>query len=111
MSAMPKEAAIDFFALFFLGRHHIPRNLKPWGDGWAVSAYDALSTFDFDGLTRLVFLAHDHAVRVEVTPCNPQMLRIAIWQRVRDGRISERHPTLDDAVSRWTGRPVAPVSP
>ena len=68
---MSKEAAVEFFGAFFLGEHHIPGEVKPWGLGWCVSCPGTLATFDFDGLTRLVFLAHDRCVRAEVMSGGP----------------------------------------
>src|SRR4051812_35405006 len=48
-----------------------------------------LSTFDFDSLTRLVFLAHDHCIRASIAPCNPQHLSIVFHPRSgRDGQMS-----------------------
>lgn len=61
-----------------------------------------LSTFDFDLLTRLVFLAHDHNIRIQIGPCNPQFLEVVFHPRhKRDGGISERHPTIEQALGRW----------
>ena len=64
-----------------------------------------LSTFDFNGLTALVFLAHDHCIRVDVQPCNPQKLRLMFHPRnAREGGMSTRHPTLETAVAEWRAR-------
>ncbi len=97
---MPKEMAHAFFAEFFCGAHHIPRGgLKPFGFGWAVNCDKSLSTFDFDELTRLVLLAHDRAIRVQVSPVNFRYLQIAIHYRgKRDGSVYERHPTIETAL-------------
>jgi hypothetical protein len=60
-----------------------------------------LSTFDFDNLTRLVFLAHDHALRVELSGAAPGAIRLRFHQRRREGDIFERHPTIGRALKAW----------
>ena len=60
-----------------------------------------LATFDFDELTRLVFMAHDKCVRVGVEHGGLKALRIAIWPRNREGGMSMRHPDIETALSNW----------
>jgi hypothetical protein len=61
----------------------------------------ALATYDFSDLTTLVFLAHDHCIRVQIGPCNNQYLELVFHPREqREGGMSERHPTLEEAVER-----------
>lgn len=61
-----------------------------------------LSSFDFCSLTRLVFLAHDRCIRVDIAPLNPQLLRIMFHPRhSREGGMSERHPTIEQALESW----------
>ena len=94
--------AEQFFAELYFGKHHIPKGgIKPWGEGWCVNHYGDLSTFDFDGLTRLVFLAHDCCFRVSVMNSGPSMVKIAIWKRKREGSITTRHPTIETALKVW----------
>ncbi len=94
--------AEDFFSELYHGRHHIPKGgLHEFGHGWCVNHYGDLATFDFDTLTRLVFLAHDRCMRAEIQMSGPGMVKICVWQRQRSGRISERHPTLGEAMKRW----------
>ena len=57
-----------------------------------------LSTFDFDLLTRLVVLAHDMAVRIEVRPLSNRYLEILFHPRSREGDGMHRHPTMEEAV-------------
>lgn len=102
---MSEEEALGFFGHLFGGRHHIPSGgVKEWGLGWEVNFYGDLSTWDFDVLTRLVFLAHDRAFRVELGNGGPRRIKIIIHKRVRTGGISERHPTIDEALERWRER-------
>lgn len=64
-----------------------------------------LATFDFSELTRLVFLAHDHCIRVDIEPCNGTHLRLLFHPRPgRSGSMPLRHPTLEDAVAEWQRR-------
>ena len=100
---MTKEKATEFFAEFYRGDHHIPRSgIKPFGDGWCVNHGGDLSTWDFNDLTRLVFLAHDSCVRVSIIPSGSRVVKIAIWQREgREGRMSRRHPTIEQAEKSW----------
>ena len=103
--AMTKESAVSFFSEFYCGEHHIPRiGVKPFGLGWAVNHMGDLSTFDTDRLTRLVFLAHDRCVRVEIQQGGPRTVKICIWKRIREGSIAYRHPTLEGALAKWRER-------
>ena len=100
-----EQEATAFFAELFHGEHHIPGKLKPWGKGWSLTTFVTPSTFDFDELTRLVFLAHEHRVRVEISPASPKYLRISAWKRppLEDvsGSVIEGHPSLEQAVDKW----------
>ena len=100
---LTKEEAIDFFAELYGGKHHIPRGgVKDFGCGFSVNHYGDLSTFDFDKLTRLVFLAHDRCIRVEVSNSGPRMVKISIWKRHgREGDMWYRHPTIEQALALW----------
>lgn len=99
MTPMTKETATNFFSILFGGAHHINAEIKPYGHGWCVNTHKSIfSTYDFIGLTKLVLMAHKYAVRVEIEPSGPRMLKICIWQRVRTGSIAERHPTIEDAI-------------
>src|ERR1039458_1928932 len=99
---LTKEEATEFFSELYGGEHHIPRGgLHDFGCGWSVNHYGDLSTFDFDKLTCLVFLCHDRAIRAEVMCSGPRMVKISIWKRKREGGISERHPTIEQALETW----------
>ena len=109
---LPRDLAVRFFADFFFGEHHIPgskpyvgaSNVKPYGSGWSVVDPGAsYATYDFDQLTRLVFLAHDRSIRVQIQAKGKGM-EIAIWARSRDGGMAIRHPDLDTAIADWRRR-------
>ena len=93
-----EEEATEFFAEFYRGEHHFPSKIKKFGEGWAMSHFGAMATFDFDELSRLVFLAHDRCIRVQIEQGGPNRIRIAIWRRVREGDRYNRHPTLEQAI-------------
>jgi hypothetical protein len=93
------QEATDFFAEFYLGAHHIPGKIKEFGYGFVV-LHDRgdLATFDYNQLTRLVLLAHSKCYRASVFPCTPRILKIGIWKRKREGGMSSRHPTIEQAI-------------
>jgi hypothetical protein len=66
-----------------------------------------LATFDSDRLTRLVLLAHDRALRVELLPRSNRYLTMRFHRRQRDGAGWERHPTAEQALEthrrHWPG--------
>lgn len=96
---MDKAAATAFFSLFYGGQHYLPGEVKEYGHGWCINdRYARLSTYDFNGLTKLVLMAHKYAVRVDIQPSGPKMIKICIWQRKREGSFSERHPTIETAI-------------
>lgn len=93
------DDAVMFFADWLDGKHHIPGDVRPFGRGWAITYAGPLSTFDTRHLTKLVFLAHDRCVRVEIQPAH-RAITIAIWQRAkRNGVLDDRHPTIDQALA------------
>ena len=85
----------------FGGFHHMNcRKVEPSGNGISyLSAYASFASFDSDRLTKLVFLAHDRCVRVEIEPRAFRYLNITLYKRhLRLGRIFERHPTIEEAL-------------
>jgi len=99
--SLSEAEAIAFFSEFYRGEHHFPAKVKPYGPGWSISHFGPLATFDSDDLTRLVFLAHDRCIRVQVEQGGPNRIRIAIWKRVREGCLYERHPTIEQALKSF----------
>lgn len=84
------------------GFHHVTGTFKPCGRGVKVSDFSGgWATFDYSRLTRLVVLAHDRLVRVELRPSGPNMVGFALWKRhTREGMMQERHPTMEDAIAQ-----------
>ena len=102
MAHMTKEEATDFFSEFYYGEHHIPKHqVHEFGHGWMVK-HDRgdLATFDYNDLTRLVIMAHDKCYRASISPLSKSTLQIAILKREREGSMSERHPTLEQAIEK-----------
>jgi hypothetical protein len=61
-----------------------------------------MATQDFNHLTRLVFAAHDHCVRIEVSPKAFRYLDITMHSgRGREGGTMESHPTIEGALEKW----------
>lgn len=100
---MSSDEAKQFFGWFYHGEHHIPSTIKPFGSGWVVIHNRGdLATFDFNGLTRLVLMAHAKQIRVSIMPYNFNSFKIAIWQRKLEGAFDERHPTIETAIADFT---------
>ena len=97
---MEKQEAVKFFSDFYFGEHHFPNELKECGYGYSMVCQPSreLSTFDFNHLTRLVVMAHDRCIRVEIVP-NGKSLRICIHKRERSNDavsdMMSTHPTLE----------------
>ncbi len=99
---LSEQEAKEFFIEFFHGEHHFPSTMKPFGSGWCINSKRNLSTYDGDDLTRLVFMAHNHAFRVELQSAGIAGIKIIIHKRQREGRLFERHPTIEQAIQRET---------
>ena len=90
------------------GLHHIDQRAAKaanWSDTLFVSMdwrYPNLGTFDGDVLTRLVFLAHDLCIRIEIDARKAGVPTLMFHpRRCREGGFSARHPHLADAVRVW----------
>jgi hypothetical protein len=83
------------------GFHHVHGRVHEWGRGIKINTWHTrLATYDFDGLTRLVLLAHDAMIRVEIIPSGPRLVGLTLHKRhAREGDMSERHPTIEDALA------------
>lgn len=91
----------------YRGIHHVLGwdKRKPLSaDTLSVVVPYAISTYDYDVLTRLVFAAHEDAVRVEIAPAGPRHLKLYLSARQgHDPGLSfcDRHDTLDEAVRKF----------
>lgn len=98
------EEATEFFSEYYGGAHHIP-NYKVDSEGYGFSVtHDGggIATFDGNGLTRLVLMAHEKCIRVSVNPKNSRSVKIYIHKRFgTEGSIGERHPTIEMAIENY----------
>ena len=92
----------DLLGELFSGIYHIQDEVlkADFADPYCVDVllHRSLSTYDFNHLTCLVFLAHHMALRVTIGAARNGILRLQFHRRERDGGTSKRHPTLDEAV-------------
>lgn len=101
MQTQLKDAE-SFFSDLYDGLHHLPGKIKPFGEGWSVNHSADLSTFDFNTLTRLVFIAHDRCMRASIMQSGPGMVKIVVWKREgRTGSMCSKHPTIEEALDVW----------
>lgn len=105
MNADQWECA-QFLADFYGGWHHVQgkvRDASPTGIRINTRHTSQLATFDFHGLTRLVVMAHDRAIRVQIGPSGPGMIELMFHKRSREGDGWRRHPTIEEAIGRIRG--------
>jgi hypothetical protein len=82
----------------WIGAHNVPP-VKPCGNGIKVSVSAGLSTFDNDNLTRLVLLAHDRCVRIELAQGGPCRTGIVLHRcHTRKGGVFNGYPTIEQAI-------------
>lgn len=85
------------------GGNHLFGKIHPCGESGIYinsTCTHYMSTFDYSNLTRAVVLAHDRMIRFEIEPSGPRMLKLIAHKRhSRDGRMHERHPTIEDAIT------------
>ena len=94
----------DLLGQVYAGIYHIQDEVLHPRAEWQhpsrieIVTYGDLSTYDFNVLTKLVVLCHDHAIRLTIAPASNKYLRLIFHKRQRNSpHISERHPTLEDA--------------
>lgn len=103
MQQMTKQEATDFFSELFGGEHHLPSPIKEFGMGFSLNFRNDFATWDFNTMTRFVIMCHDKCIRGEVQPAGP-MLKLAIHKRAgREGKMNERHPTIEQAIASYRG--------
>ena len=105
LSVFGRDVA-DVLGQAFLGIYHVDREVQRKNVDWsdpnrvAITLDRPLSTFDGRELTALVMLAHDRAIRLEVSGCGPHRVQLSFSRRGRrTGNMYERHPTLEAHVA------------
>jgi hypothetical protein len=66
-----------------------------------VSWFKTFATYDFNDLTRFVFLCHEARIRGEISPLGPRLLRVMLHERKAEGGIGRSHPSLDEVIAAW----------
>lgn len=105
MSQIGRDVA-DLLGELVYGIYHLdPRALRrvDWTNPHHIEMVlplHSLATADFDELTRLVFLAHHRAIRVEIQAATHRYFRLIFHQRER-GIGTYRHLSLDQAVAQF----------
>lgn len=92
----------------FYGAHHIIGKIQPSGERGIIinstNCRNRFGSYDYDNLTRAVVMAHDRMIRFAIEPSGPNMLRLVLHKRhKRDGDMTEKHPSLEDAVAKIRG--------
>ena len=103
MSQLGQDVA-DLLGELYCGIYHL--DLKQlfkvdWTNKYYIEisiGWKPFATVDYDELTRLVFLAHHRAIRVELSAATHKYIHLIFHQRKRIGDYAHRHPTLDEAV-------------
>ena len=80
----------------WIGTHNV-KKIFECGKGLEFCTFYGLATHDMGNMTKLVLLAHQYRVRVEVSGAAPNYLRIRLHARDPNKRTTtEGHPGLDD---------------
>lgn len=102
------ERVANLLGVLFAGIYHIERDV--YRADWSTEDWINLTiigqcwaTWDFDTLTRLVLLAHDQCIRIDLDAAAPRIMRLRFHPRLRTGPIHRRHPTIEEAVHCRTG--------
>lgn len=90
------------------GFNHLHGRVKNSGCGIRInteSLINNMATFDFDGLTRAVVMAHDRMIRLQISAsCQGMLAFTAHKRKSRSGRMHHRHPTIEQAIQNIRGR-------
>jgi hypothetical protein len=73
------------------------------GRAWFYVSME-LATCDTDALSRLVVGAAERCLRLSVRPHGVGLIKVMVWQRVREGGLSTRAPAIEDVIAsvrRW----------
>ena len=98
------EAVANLLGDLFFGIYHLdPKALRrvDWTNNHHIEfslGWHCLSTVDYDELTRLVVLAHDRAIRVQIEASTHKFLRLMFHQRTRGDNSMSECPTLEDHI-------------
>lgn len=100
------NAVADLLGEAFAGVYNAPilHHKVNWSDPHHIEvimeSHGGMGTVDCNTLTRLVFLAHDYSIRMEMHPHTFQHTKWWFTQRDRGSSIIHDHPTLEEAVEK-----------
>lgn len=98
------QKAEAVLAKVYFGLHNVPGKIKDYSpQRIEITVPCQFSTFDFDGLTRLVITAHDECVRASFRNGPPRQIVLMFHDRQREGGMSQRHPTIEQAIKTIRG--------
>lgn len=86
------------------GDNHTFGTIKPSGKGIVINLdtnTHIFSTHNGWSLTRAVLMAHDRAIRFQIKPSWPGMLRLFFHKRKRNETLSDSHPTIKEAINKY----------
>lgn len=91
---------LNLLAEIFGGIHNMHGEIwhADTGISYVFPGNHNLATWDMNRLTRAVFLAHDRCIRLQIDPASSGYLRIYAHKRQRAGGMTQRHPTLEQAI-------------
>jgi hypothetical protein len=99
------RSVADLLGYQYRGLYHIKGIVEKceWDNTYFISITvpTSFSTFDFNDLTTLVFLAHRMAIRIEIQACNFHYLRLLFHRRSREGNGFVRHPDIREALETF----------
>lgn len=116
MSPLGRRVA-DLLGEWARGIYHIENALRSprthldkanWCEVIYYPGYCTFDTVDGDDLTRLVFLAHDYGIRVELRPHGFGYMRLTFSQRTVRSNSMEGHPTIEQALAAHRAQYPAP---
>lgn len=91
------DKAERFVSDVFGGIHRVQK-LEFKGHYFLCIPRGTLATYDDDKLTRIVIASHKYGIRAEIDNHGMRGLKILLHNRVsREGRIFDRHPTIETA--------------
>jgi hypothetical protein len=87
----------------FYGFHHVMGKIKPDRAGIKIGVPEGnwAMSYDYDGLTRAIVMAHDRSIRFRISPAGVDQLKLHFEKRhKREGEMTESHPTIETAIAR-----------
>lgn len=98
-----QRRAVTILGIALGGIYNAPVNWERsiWSERHLIVqlSHRTLATWDFMELTLLVFLAHEARVRVSISAVARNYLDVSFHERQAEGGMSQRHPSLEEAVA------------